>query len=155
MYLKLSVKSTGSEFVKKIIELKVKRLSILRLVLHGRAFENKDELLLNKNYLNDIFTKAQKINRENGKISIRMGSPFNEFRSKISNPCSAGKKVILIRPDGWVYPCVGLKHLIEFNNGNYIYKNDLIEIWNNSDIFKRIREIKMNSNKCITQCLTK
>ncbi|MBD3228695.1 MAG: hypothetical protein GF329_10970 [Candidatus Lokiarchaeota archaeon] len=80
-----------------------------------------------------------------------MGSPFNEFKNRVDHPCSAGRKVILIRPDGYTYPCVGLKHLNKFNNGNNIYEYSLEKIWRYSQIFQKIRKYNSSNSNCITQ----
>lgn len=61
--------------------------------------------------------------------------------------CSAGRSALVIRPDGSAIPC-GFMNIVAGD----IYKQSLLEIWNNSSVLKMLRSFQeYHFEKCI-QC---
>jgi len=52
-------------------------------------------------------------------------------------PCNAARSLVSLNPEGTVFPCLELR----IPAGN-IKKSSFSDIWNNSDVFKMIRQIK-------------
>lgn len=135
--------------VKFAEELKVDRLSILRFVPHGRGYLNRKTLEITGDgipELRDIISEV----RASSSIDIRLGSPFNCFQMTNSSRCSAGIDKAVMRPDGYIFPCVSMKRFAEDMNGNNIREYSLPEIWNDSNVFGRVRALlaMMEHSEC-------
>lgn len=86
---------------------KIKNISILNFVPQARGKENKEELMLDRQELQEfeqILNKAKKHYSGN----IRIGIPLN---GKISHLCTAGTEKLDIKYDGTVLPCPAFKEL--------------------------------------------
>ena len=119
-------------------ELGIRQLSVLRFVPQGRGAQNKKDLeIIGKDIqkLEEILKKIY----ENSSIELRFGSPFNCFNIDNRSKCSAGIAKAILRPDGFFFPCVSLKRIIETDEETNIRKSSLREIWNDSRIFRLIR----------------
>ena len=128
------------------------KLSILRFVPQGRGKVNKElldipisENAIFKSILNDVI--------QNSQIEIRLGSPFNCFHLSCGKRCSAGLDKAIIRPDGYVFPCVGMKRIFPENTGSDARSKNISDIWKNSPLFTNIRKrqealIESNCSKC-------
>lgn len=86
---------------------KIKNISVLNFVPQARGRENKEELMLNKQELQEfeqILNKAKKHYSGN----IRIGIPLN---GRMSHLCTAGTEKLDIKYDGTVLPCPAFKEL--------------------------------------------
>jgi AdoMet-dependent heme synthase len=73
--------------------------------------------------------------------------PMLRLAEKVFHGCTAGRGFVYIKPDGSVWPCP----FIEISGGN-IRKNSFSEIWQDSPIFKKLRNrehlLKGRCGKC-------
>jgi len=122
-------------------KLKISKLSFLRLVLHGRAQENKDLIFLSDDDLEKFKVELERL-KEQSEMDIRIGVPLSAKESY--HECEAANGKLNIKYDGNVFPCEvfksishGLKEIIPEN----IHKKSLIEIYNNSTYFNVVRDL--------------
>jgi radical SAM protein with 4Fe4S-binding SPASM domain len=130
--------------IKHLKSIGVKKVSLLRLVLQGRAEINKN-ILINDNFNEKFALTINKINKEliSNDFQIRLGIPFNNFK-KGDCECFAGINKLIFRYDGVVFPCEAFKEAPgreEFILGD-IYKNTLESIWINHPIHNRLAILK-------------
>ncbi len=85
----------------------VKNISILNFVPQGRGRENAQNLLLDKNELEE-FSKILEEARQNYSGNIRIGIPLN---GSMSHMCIAGTEKLDIKFDGTVLPCPAFKEM--------------------------------------------
>lgn len=120
------------------------KLSLLRFVPQTRGRANNRQLALNVREFEVLQRMIDNMMKHNDEgIVIRAGCPI-DFRHMLQNgidekphPCHAGKDLILVRPRGDVHPCAAWKSLPETDN---IRDRSLADIWENSVVFKAIRE---------------
>lgn len=137
----------------------VKQVSLLKLVLQGRAYKNAEELLIT-----DYIMLQQTINKlkllECKTFTIRTGIPFNDITSNKCK-CIAGINKLVFRYDGLLFPCEAFKmslynELFTFGNIN---DNTISYIYNNKQIHTNINYIKntacYNNESCPAQLLYK
>ncbi len=132
----------------------VSSLHLLRFVPQGRGEEHKDELELTGLELSTLRHILQEL-MKNSPIDITLGAHFSSLQLS-SGRCTAGTTKAAIRPDGYVFPCVGMKNAKLFSDNNVRDKN-LNYILSNSDIFACSRNMLKNSKSfvCLAQYLTK
>ena len=120
----------------------------------GRAVLNRDNIILSQNEYIETIKNIEKL-RSKYQDKIKIRAPLNifgcdddyEFITELGFGCFAGKESICIDPIGNVKPCSHYPK--EFICGNV--KDDKIkDIWNNSDILKKFRELK--GNKICNNC---
>lgn len=121
----------------------VKRVSLLRLVLQGRAKLNADYLQIkNAEYLKQVASEIKK-HLVTDNFSVRFGIPFSNY-SNIECKCFAGIGKLIFKYDGYVYPCEAYKEAPNnelFVLGN-IYKDELEKIWKNHPVHARLIKLK-------------
>jgi len=117
-------------------ELGVKKVRVLRLMLNGRASENRDLLELPQDLVqqcDDFFLTAQS-NFKN--VELTCTKPLNfqltKARNRAFEPCGACRNQIVVQADGVVIPCIGMKGIPEMELGN-VRVDGLREIWSRSD----------------------
>lgn len=122
-------------------QLGISKISFLRLVAHGRAFENEAELMLDEVEMKHLKELLGKIEKSSG-LSIRVGVPFSDNQEKTK--CEAAKGKLNIKYDGSVFPCevfkndrVNLKKRGLFAEN--INKKRLLDIYNDSEYLKFVR----------------
>ena len=129
-------------------ELGVSKVAFLRFVPQTRGKLNSDKLLYSREDFRDMQIMLNEMSAESG-VQIRMGCPI-DFRHTITDMggkvryCHAGDDLILVRPTGAVHPCAAWKSLPTDSN---VKDSSLQDIWENSDIFKAIREFKAGGYK--------
>ena len=122
-------------------QLGVSKVSILRLVLQGRALEN---LLLVKlsGKDNREVTKLIKALYESYKGKVRIGLPYSESNCRIY--CKAASDKINVRYDGNVYPCEVFKDdLLNAKLGcepDNVWKDSFYDIYQNSPYLNVVRK---------------
>lgn len=82
-----------------------KSISILNFVPQGRCFENKDELMLNSEELEEFINIYNK-EKENFNGNIRVGK---HSLNNDKHLCNAGLSKLVIKYDGTVLPCAAFK----------------------------------------------
>ena len=120
----------------------------------GRAVLNKDNIILSQNEYIETIKNIEKV-RSKYQDRIKIRAPLNvfgcdddyEFIEELGFGCFAGKESICIDPLGNVKPCSHYPK--EFICGN-VKENKVKNIWNNSNILKKFRELKGNNvcNNC-------
>lgn len=156
--MKLNIRDIEST-IELCAELGISKLSFLRLVLHGRALENKHLIALSEEELLSVKTQLQRIN-ERPDIEIRIGVPLLSDLS--SHKCEAACGKLNIRYDGRVYPCEVFKNdmaptLVSLKPES-IYDHSLHDIYYNSDYLRAVRDLSKdftcnNYETCIGQYL--
>lgn len=132
----------------------VRQVSLLRLVLQGRADSNK-ALLVTKSFENDLQRVLNKIISElqDEHFKIRLGIPFGNT-SKTDCECFAGISKLIFRYDGVVFPCEAFKEApnnTEFMLGN-IYSDSLESIWHNHPVHYKLSQLRVSANKINEYC---
>lgn len=118
-------------------KLGVGRVSFLRLVVQGRAYEHKSAILLSEDEV--VFAKKL-ISTQSPQYrgAIRFGIPFGDCPHRVN--CMTGTSKLDIRYDGKVYPCEAYK---DMPDGIYapdsINEKRLSEIYKNSSYLNEIR----------------
>lgn len=112
-------------------QLGVSKVSILRLVLQGRALENLSLVKLTGEDSREV-TKLIKVLNEAYKGKVRIGLPYSDSNCRIY--CKAASDKINVRYDGNVYPCEVFKD--NLLNAKLGYEPD--NVWNDSfcDIYQ-------------------
>ncbi|HHV99134.1 MAG TPA: radical SAM protein [Clostridiaceae bacterium] len=128
-----------ADVISLIQKLKVRKISILRFVPHGRGKIVKDIYNLNKDELKELKSEIMRL-RENTDVSIRLGSPFNILSLQSDVDCTAGIDRLIIGSDGKIYPCDAFKNITHGGKFSSIYEGSLIDIWNNSEYLNDVRE---------------
>lgn len=122
-------------------QLGVIKISILRLVLQGRALENLPQVKLSSEANRDVFKLIKKIQAEfHGKV--RIGLPYSDNSCKIY--CKAATDKINIRYDGNVYPCEVFKDdLLNAKLGyepDNVWKTEFYDIYQGSPYLDAARK---------------
>lgn len=137
-------------------EIGANKISFLKLVLQGRALNNKEDLYLDDIQL-DIFRKKilSYIDHPSCNLELRLGTPLSG--TKRNKRCSAGHEKIVIRYDGDVLPCETFKYLnfINVDSKNLkpdnIYRKSFLDIYNSSELLNYLRKEIINiseENNC-------
>lgn len=87
----------------------VQRMSVLRLVPQGRAALIPDQALTRLENIN-LRSIIQRIRRD-GRVEVRLGSPYNFLGLSTDTPCNSGLSRLIIDPSLRVFPCDALKGL--------------------------------------------
>ena len=129
-------------YIPQMIELAEKlgihQVSILRFVPQGRGAKNRVELEITDEFIQN-FKEILQLVCSTSSISIRLGAPFNCFNINNQAKCTAGIDKAIIRPDGFVFPCVSMKKIVKEDSKDDIRKTSLVDIWKNSEFFNKIR----------------
>lgn len=120
----------------------IDKVSFLRLVIHGRALENRTKLQLTEQSEKSLKQELIQIKKSN-KYAIRIGVPILGENSEVH--CEAAKGKLNIRYDGKVYPCEVFKN----NRANFIegiapaniFDDDIEDIYNNSQYLCEVRKL--------------
>ncbi len=142
--------------------LKISKLSFLRLVVHGRAHINKKELLLSETENKSLKEKLYKIQNGFNNLSIRIGVPLSDSQS--CHKCEAARGKLNIKYDGKVYSCevfknVDFKHSLNDLKAVSVYNDSLKNIYENSEYLNLVREVydnffkQNNCESCLGQYL--
>lgn len=121
-------------------QLGVSKVSILRLVLQGRALENLSLVKLSGEDSGEV-TKLIKALNEAYKGKVRIGLPYSDSNCRIY--CKAATDKINVRYDGNVYPCEVFKDdLLNTKLGcepNNVWKDSFYDIYQNSSYLNVVR----------------
>ena len=121
-------------------QLEVSKVSILRLVLQGRALENSSLVKLSGEDSREV-TKLIKALNEAYKGKVRIGLPYSDSNCRIY--CKAATDKINVRYDGNVYPCEVFKDdLLNTKLGcepNNVWKDSFYDIYQNSSYLNVVR----------------
>ncbi len=133
----------------------IKSFHILRFVPQGRGELHKDvlglrpkEVLELRKILEDIINKSE--------LRIVVGAHYNCLGLNNNIQCTAGIEKAVIRPDGFVFPCVGMKRIKSFIDRNNIRDMRLEDIIDESYGFTLLKAILIeNENNSCQSCISK
>jgi len=140
----------------------ISKLSFLRLVLHGRALDNEEIIMLSDDELEVLKERLEQL-KSKSKLNIRLGVPLSDATDN-QHACEAAKGKLNIKYDGYVFPCEVFKNdkvNLELN-GYYpenINLNALSDIYLNSGYLKYVRSFVQeyscgnNCENCVGQYL--
>lgn len=119
-------------------KLGIGRVSFLRLVVQGRAYEHKSAILLSADDI--IFAKKLIVTQASKyRGAIRFGIPFGDCSHRVN--CMTGTVKLDIRYDGRVYPCEAYKDMPDgICAPDSINEKRLSEIYENSSYLNEIRK---------------
>lgn len=121
-------------------QLGVSKVSILRLVLQGRALENLSLVKLSGKDSREV-TKQIKALKEAYKGKVRTGLPYSDSNCRIY--CKAASDKINVRYDGNVYPCEVFKDdLLNAKLGcepDNVWKDSFYDIYKSSPYLNVVR----------------
>lgn len=121
-------------------QLGVSKVSILRLVLQGRALENLSLVKLTGEDSREV-TKLIKALKEAYKGKVRIGLPYSDSNCRIY--CKAASNKINVRYDGNVYPCEVFKDdLLNAKLGcepDNVWKDSFYDIYKSSPYLNVVR----------------
>lgn len=121
-------------------QLGVSKVSILRLVLQGRALENLSLVKLSGKDNREV-TKLIKTLNESYKGKVRIGLPYSDSYCRIY--CKAASDKINVRYDGNVYPCEVFKDdLLNAKLGcepDNVWKDSFYDIYKSSPYLNVVR----------------
>lgn len=140
------------KFVRLGEQLGVQTCTISRLQLTGRAKINRSKIALSREEFIKIQEEINSIVLNSPKVEV--SRPLYAFPFLFSKPCELPihktglanvecAEGLTILPDGVVIPCAGLP---DFVGGN-VREKSLKEIWEESPILKRLREVRVKG-KC-------
>jgi len=129
-----------ADYFNKDSDLKNVHINLKRYLSVGRGVENKIQLS-KENYFK-IIKIVEKL--KNKKVNISFKDPFYSTSYSKGGGCFAGIHILSIKNNGEVWICTKL----ELPLGN-INKTSLIDIWNNSEILKSLRN---NSSEVVKGC---
>lgn len=122
-------------------QLGVSKVSILRLVLQGRALENLSLVKLTGEDSREV-TKLIKALKEAYKGKVRIGLPYSDSNCRIY--CKAASDKINVRYDGNVYPCEVFKDdLLNAKLGcepDNVWKDSFYDIYKSSPYLNVVRK---------------
>ena len=122
-------------------QLGVSKVSILRLVLQGRALENLSLVKLSGKDNREV-TKLIKALNESYKGKVRIGLPYSDSYCRIY--CKAASDKINVRYDGNVYPCEVFKDdLLNAKLGcepDNVWKDSFYDLYQNSPYLNVVRK---------------
>lgn len=122
-------------------QLGVSKVSILRLVLQGRALENLSLVKLSGKDNREV-TKLIKALNESYKGKVRIGLPYSDSNCRIY--CKAASDKINVRYDGNVYPCEVFKDdLLNAKLGcepDNVWKDSFYDLYQNSPYLNVVRK---------------
>lgn len=122
-------------------QLGVSKVSILRLVMQGRALENLSLVKLSGENNREV-TKLIKTLNEAYKGKVRIGLPYSDSNCRIY--CKAASDKINVRYDGNVYPCEVFKdNLLNAKLGfepDNVWKDSFYDIYQNSPYLNVVRK---------------
>lgn len=140
------------ETCKHLKTLGVKQVSLLRLVLQGRAEKNRELLeIKDLSKLEQIINDIQNTLCDES-FNLRIGIPFAQYVNEAIS-CNAGFSKLIIRYDGIVFPCEAFKEAP--NNEKYILgdinKDSLDTIWDKYYLLNELKNLKAQTcNNCET-----
>jgi radical SAM protein with 4Fe4S-binding SPASM domain len=123
-------------------ELVISRISFLRLVLHGRALENKERIELSGIEVENLKKELDLLKGCCADIDIRTGVPLSD---SVHHNCEAAKEKLNIKYDGNVFPCEAFKNdragmTLNGYCPQNINNNSLTYIYNYSPYLAFVRE---------------
>lgn len=141
------------DIIKIVDSINVDSYRIMKFIEVGRGSDNKSSLQITPSEFGEFLEKI-KTRRKDFRVPIRIDENMLENFKRKKIPwlsdglygCSAGRSTISIDVNGNVYPCSFLNYE-ELMCGN-IKNESLLNIWKNSEILRKFRNIDKLEGKC-------
>lgn len=146
-------------------QLGASRMSVLRLVPHGRA-ALIGARILNRIQNLELRRQIQALRNEYGLHFVRTGSPYNFLMLNDNPACCAAIDRLIIGPDLCIYPCdafkrIGSAELVKTEEWSCLAGRSLPECWQKSPYLEAVRtylttdfEAPCASCKFLEKCLS-
>lgn len=128
------------ETLERLYSLGVSNVSLLRLVPQGRVQENEDLVILSEEERSELKMMFAKLSKKYPKDRLRLGKPH---RSERFVSCNTGTVRMVVRYDGFVFPCGAFKAGMETFAGckpDNVKQKRLAEIYKSSAYITKVRE---------------
>ena len=135
-------------------ELGVEQVNFLKLVPHGRARENMQNLVPDDASIGELCEQLVALKLQ-GK-AIRLGLPLSASGS--TPPCHAVREKLYIKFDGSVFGCEAFKYITFRDEQEQpvtpenIFDYDIVEIYQKSEYLKRSRALVKRFENCSIGC---
>ena len=123
----------------KLYSMGVTNISLLRLVLQGRAKENEKRVVLSADEESDFRAMLTELSQKYEKTKLRLGKPH---RTEKFVTCNTGTVRLVVRYDGFVFPCGAFKDGMEEYCGfkpDNVKNKRLAEIYETSAYIAKVR----------------
>lgn len=117
----------------------VSNISLLRLVPQGRVIENESCVVLSMDEELELKAMFAELSQKYKKTRLRLGKPY---RSGKFVTCNTGTVRLVVRYDGFVFPCGAFKDGMEEYRGckpDNVKEKRLAEIYENSVYINKVR----------------
>ncbi len=129
-----------NEMIKLLSQFEISEWHFFRLILTGRALNNKD-IILNKDEYFRVMKDVYELSKVFKNINISFNDPLFYFNNNNTFGCGAGKVYMSLDTSGDFHLCPSNPHIV----GN-IFKDNLMDIWNNRIVYK------LRENSLIKEC---
>lgn len=123
----------------KLYSMGVTNISLLRLVPQGRVVENKDMVILSCDEELELKAMLMELSQKYEKTKLRLGKPC---RTEKFVSCNTGTVRLVVRYDGFVFPCGAFKDGMEEYHGckpENVKEKRLAEIYETSAYIANVR----------------
>ena len=103
------------EILTKLYSMGVTNISLLRLVPQGRVEENKVDVVLSEDEGEELKSILAELSQKYERTKLRLGKPY---RSEKFVTCNTGTVRLVVRYDGFVFPCGAFKDGMEEYEGS-------------------------------------
>jgi pyrroloquinoline quinone biosynthesis protein E len=127
------------ETLTRLYSMGVSNISLLRLVPQGRVKENEDGVVLSEDEEQELKTMLVDLSRKFEKTKLRLGKPY---RSEKYVTCKTGTVRLVVRYDGYVFPCGAFKDGMEEYGGcrpDNVKEKRLVAIYETSTYIDKVR----------------
>lgn len=128
------------ETLTKLYSLGVTNISLLRLVPQGRVEEYEDDVVLSEDEDLELKAMLAELSQKYEKTKLRLGKPY---RSEKFVTCNTGTVRLVVRYDGFVFPCGAFKDGMEEYNGfepDNVKDKRLADIYETSEYLAKVRK---------------
>jgi len=140
--------------IKLLIKIGINDIKFIPTILSGRAVYNFKEYILQDNYIKKLFFIKEELSKKyKSYIYISVDSPLeailnkdNKERLRHCGPCLIGYTFLGIKANGDIFACPMLDNVVLGN----IRKDDIGDIWLNSSLLNKVRNLKLLKGKCRT-----
>lgn len=127
------------EILTKLYSMGVTNISLLRLVPQGRVEENKVDVVLSEDEGEELKSILAELSQKYERTKLRLGKPY---RSEKFVTCNTGTVRLVVRYDGFVFPCGAFKDGMEEYEGSKpenVKDKRLANIYETSSYIAKIR----------------
>ncbi len=128
------------ETLTRLYSMGVANISLLRLVPQGRVVENEDGVVLSEDEELELKAILVDLSQKYEKTKLRLGKPY---RSEKFVTCNTGTVRLVVRYDGYVFPCGAFKDSMEEYGGckpDNVKEKRLATIYETSEYIDKVRE---------------